>query len=376
VAEELAFLTPLAMHILPNTKPFENWLETVTDRLLTLYPKLEDDHYEDISNDHEEELRGLIVAREALDPSFDYPTEQAPMLPNQFSHNVDHAKNPFLCSPRTHRSWHRTPLPAIALIFEEETMERPIFFTKLQIQNKEISYKWDVEISSDFTEPEYADSARHLTKVLWTLGYKASVSLTAAVCEWIIWRLSNYVDTTKLSQLTQFIEALWVGSIDSAYLKPSEFSSLEFDRSDPVEGPIRTVIWLTYLIKDRYLHKSYYIIGFMRNLILLARYVTPDEKVFDEWFLEKTHLISAKFPCRHNYAGMNQDEINRGFDDSEEETPPREIFFQKFVSLDDYSIKEKLNEFLLSVNYEDNPFLYTADEMVANGFKGESYRVL
>jgi len=96
---ELAYLVAMAMHVLPDTKPFENWLETITDRLLILYPAPIDDPYEDIFNDHEEERRGPIVAREALDPSFDYHPEQAPMLLEQFLRGVDYTKNPFLRSP-------------------------------------------------------------------------------------------------------------------------------------------------------------------------------------------------------------------------------------------------------------------------------------
>ena len=95
----LMYLSSLAMHVLPDTQPFENWLKTVTDRLLTFYLAPEDDPFEDIFNDHEEERRGPLVAREVLDPSFDYHPDQAPMLLDQFLCNVDHAKNPFLHSP-------------------------------------------------------------------------------------------------------------------------------------------------------------------------------------------------------------------------------------------------------------------------------------
>ena len=97
--EGLMFLAPLAMHVLPDTNPFEEWLEYVTDRLLRLYPEPEDNPYEDIFNDHEEERRGPLVAREALDPSFDYHPDQAPELLDNFLRSVDHMANPFLRSP-------------------------------------------------------------------------------------------------------------------------------------------------------------------------------------------------------------------------------------------------------------------------------------
>ena len=96
----LFILAPLAMHVLPDTKPFESWLETVTDRLLLIYPASEDDPYEDMFNEQEEERRGPLVAREALDPSFDYRPEQAPMLLDQFLRGVDYENNPFLRGPK------------------------------------------------------------------------------------------------------------------------------------------------------------------------------------------------------------------------------------------------------------------------------------
>ncbi|MCL1919428.1 MAG: hypothetical protein FWG14_14235 [Peptococcaceae bacterium] len=105
-ADSLGYLVSMAMHILPDPKPFEEWLECVTDRLVLLYPAPEDDPYEDIFNDHEEERRGPLVAREALDPSFDYHPTQAPELLDNFLRNVwpissgrIPTTNPFLRSP-------------------------------------------------------------------------------------------------------------------------------------------------------------------------------------------------------------------------------------------------------------------------------------
>jgi len=97
--EKLAYLVRMAMHVLPNPKPFENWLETITDRLLLLYPAPEDDPFEDLFNDHEEERRGPLVAREAIDPSFDYHPDLAPQLLDKFLRSVDYKNNPFLRSP-------------------------------------------------------------------------------------------------------------------------------------------------------------------------------------------------------------------------------------------------------------------------------------
>ena len=94
------YLVRLAMHVLPEPEIFERWLGAVADRLIDMYPAPEDDPFEDLfGNEHEEERRGPLVAREALDPSFDYSPEQVPALLDRFLRGVDHASNPFLRSP-------------------------------------------------------------------------------------------------------------------------------------------------------------------------------------------------------------------------------------------------------------------------------------
>jgi len=93
------YLVRLAMHVLPRSEVFEQWLNTVVQRLINMHPAPQDDPFEDIFNDHEEERRGPLVAREALDPAFDYHPDQAPKLLDQFLRNVDYKNNPFLRSP-------------------------------------------------------------------------------------------------------------------------------------------------------------------------------------------------------------------------------------------------------------------------------------
>ena len=88
------------MHVLPETELFQQWLNIVVNRLVKFHPAPEDDPFEDLfDNEHEEERRGPLIAREALDPSFDYHPDQASELLDNFLRNVDHTANPFLRSP-------------------------------------------------------------------------------------------------------------------------------------------------------------------------------------------------------------------------------------------------------------------------------------
>jgi hypothetical protein len=95
----IEYLVRLAMHVLPQPEIFEQWLNLVLDRLINMHPAPKDDPYEDIFTDHEEKRRGPLVAREALDPTFDYHPEDAPLLLDQFLRGVDYTNNPFLRSP-------------------------------------------------------------------------------------------------------------------------------------------------------------------------------------------------------------------------------------------------------------------------------------
>lgn len=246
----------------------------------------------------------------------------------------------------------------------------PLFFEENKIFEKEIKYKWNFKIAQNFPEPEFADAEYSLNKAVCGIGYKASIALVSAVSEWILWRLSKHIDTKKTSQL---IEAWYAGSIDFSYMNLDQLF-VENEQEDHFEGPIVVMIIIMDMIKSRYECKSYYIHEYILNIILLARYISPEKKIFDQWLSEKIQLISSKFPCRYNYNELDEDAEDEIYDDSQEETPPRDIFFEKLASLDSFPIKEKLNEFLSSIDYKTNPFLSSPEEMIAKGFKGKPYR--
>jgi hypothetical protein len=96
----LSYLPRLAVHILPKPAVFEKWLEQIMERLASLYPASKEDPFDDLFKEKEEERRGPLVAREALDPGFDYEPEMARKLLADFLRGVDYTKNPYLRSPK------------------------------------------------------------------------------------------------------------------------------------------------------------------------------------------------------------------------------------------------------------------------------------
>lgn len=94
-----SYLPRLAVHVLPKPAVFEQWLDASVARLAVLYPAPEHDPFDDLFGENYEQRRGPLVAREALDPGFDYKPEDAPKLIANFLRTVDYRRNPYLLSP-------------------------------------------------------------------------------------------------------------------------------------------------------------------------------------------------------------------------------------------------------------------------------------
>jgi len=92
----IRYLTSLAMHILPETTAFEDWLRACIGRMTTLFLQPPQDPFEDLFREREEERRGALVSKEVLDPRFDYRPEMAPTLVARYLRSADFQLNPFL----------------------------------------------------------------------------------------------------------------------------------------------------------------------------------------------------------------------------------------------------------------------------------------
>ena len=95
----ISYLYRLTMHILPDQQPFITWLELTLSRLRELFPAPPDAPFEDLFKEREEERRGPLVPREALDPSVPFEPSLSNSLIDQFIRNTDYRTNPFLKDP-------------------------------------------------------------------------------------------------------------------------------------------------------------------------------------------------------------------------------------------------------------------------------------
>jgi hypothetical protein len=95
-ALRVAWLANLALHVLPNRQPFDEWLAFAVGRLRALYTLPAADPFESL---FENDRGGPLVPREALDPSIDFSEEWSVVLADRFLRQVDYTDNYFLQSP-------------------------------------------------------------------------------------------------------------------------------------------------------------------------------------------------------------------------------------------------------------------------------------
>ena len=93
----LRYLPRLAMHVLPDPRPFEEWINFVSNRLLYLYEAKKDDPFDDLFelNDH----GGVVVPKEALDPDFEFSPDRSEKLFQKYLQSTDPEKNPIINGP-------------------------------------------------------------------------------------------------------------------------------------------------------------------------------------------------------------------------------------------------------------------------------------
>jgi len=211
-----------------------------------------------------------------------------------------------------------------------------------------LKYQWD-----DW-EPEKAWEPinEELEEKLGQVSDRANAAFCIACAEWIVERFS-LLDNDPMP--SQFLEASWVAMINFRYRKYYEPSDDEW------QGPVRGVLGVTVEqladVTLRATDGDYPSVN-AASVAGLAEYVlnSPDSfLIWRDWAVER--LINL-YPLIKN--------------DTLGDVVPQEIFDPKF----DFSKEQTeclIQSFLVSLDHTKNPFLRTPEEMIQDGFEGESY---
>jgi len=214
-----------------------------------------------------------------------------------------------------------------------------------------------------------------LFNVLKRIGYKAAIGVAVTLIELIQKRskkLFPFIDVTK--EFDSKIESLWAGAIDPLYLKTWDYGDDYYDENG--DATVYAADWyIMYFLINEYMAGTFCVHRYLVNLSMIARHLTPDKKLFDKWFAEIIRKTSEEFPCTYDYADLNFDDKDAKYDCSVDAPIPREFFFDPEFKYSEETAKSVLNIFLQSLDYNNNPWLCTPEEMLKKGFKGTPYKV-
>ena len=243
----------------------------------------------------------------------------------------------------------------------------------LELDSSQDRFEWGKDTATKFSSTQLTNG--RLLAVLSKVGYKASMGIAVALTELIQLRSKNqypYINITE--EFAPKIEALWAAAIDPLYLR-DPFFDYKYADENGVKATYSSNWYILRYIARRYIAGSYYIHEFLVNIAMLTRHLMPNKGLFDKWFTETMQKTVETFPCLYDYGDLDENDEKAVYDCSADVPVPREFFFNPEFIYSPNAAKSVLNSFLKSLNYRNNLWLCTPEEMLEKGFKGTPYKV-
>ena len=226
-------------------------------------------------------------------------------------------------------------------------LTKPPHILAAKIADKTPSYAWDewrVEEAYQPADPEFmAAMAR--------VSHRANVAFCIASAEWIVWRFEHLFNNPMP---LVYLEAMWTANIHTAYGRYIETD--DDDWRGVVKGPINIalaiVIDLVWGIEDTVPGENASWIANLANLVI------ADASPYERWRKEVLGRLEELSP--------RPVEVEENpFEDDEDPGPwvPREVF-DTTHRFDGSRTREYLTQFLNSVDYNTNEFLYSPSEVL------------
>jgi len=242
------------------------------------------------------------------------------------------------------------------------------------IDNSQREIEWEKDQDKKFSNLMIIND--RLFNVVSKVGYKAAMGVAVTLTELIHLRSKRFYKIFDATQeFTPKIESLWAAIIDPLYLKSFRFDYKYRDENGCSTPYLPNWYVMRYMAGD-YSEGLFKIHTYLKNLSMLMRHLTPNKKLFDKWFAETIRKTAEVFPCPYDYDDLwNRDVRNPSYDCSADAPIPREFFFDPEFQYSEEATKPFLNAFLQSLDYSNNPWLCTPEEMMAKGFKGTPYKI-
>lgn len=241
----------------------------------------------------------------------------------------------------------------------------PKILDNAEFLTEKVTFKWDETRIDYFT---YKVKDNKLVDTLWLLNHKATLGLTAACSEWIFWRLSKI---KNVDAALNAIEPLWLGLIDKQYIKNWKYTGSRGDTT------YFNIIWIIFtchfFIRDNYIKGDHQIQFRVMNIIKLARHVTSDKHMFDNWLNDCINRSIKLFPTLYD-RGRTLGGITIGYDSSTELAIPREFYFEPGFDYETADIDGLLEKYINEVDHSNKVFFWSATELIEQGFQGIPYK--
>jgi hypothetical protein len=234
----------------------------------------------------------------------------------------------------------------------------PPYIAAAGIEDSELRYEWDDTKPKNY----YIYGSDEVLERLKGVTLRAKIAAAIGIYEWIIWRFHSLSDDAIPFQVA---EASWCACIHPSYMR-----YFELDRKKWL-GPVRGPLWCAITILSSMIffcdeeEEPAARVAFLSSL---AIHVLSERQQFENW----RNICVDRFLAL--YAAKREDPFDNLFDPERERGPliSREVLDPNF----DYKpelAKESLARFLRGVDYRQNPFLQSPEEMKNENFKGTPY---
>jgi hypothetical protein len=245
--------------------------------------------------------------------------------------------------------------------------------SKINWKYAPINYEWNNKIASNILYTMEGHS--RLKNTLNKMGYKASIGLAASLLKLVLIRLDGHPELSKelIHDINNRIDSVFSASVNPLYSKILKYGTQsEVPTEGPIHGPCFIILNKIMHLSLEYNLKRYFIHRHLVGSVLLLNHISPNNNEFNEWITKKIQAISNLFPCKYSYAS-NKIGKDDEYDCSNEPSIPQEFFFDEDFQYTPEAAKLKINIFLHSLNYRNNPHLRSPEEMLEAGFKGIPY---
>ncbi len=228
----------------------------------------------------------------------------------------------------------------------------PSYIVESQVVDLPLSYKW----SDRAQRTTWCRDNPVLEKLIGKMAYRAKMSLSVAMAEWVMHRLSKHGDTETLFH---YIEACRVACVDSRYMTDRARGNRLVDLSawrGPVKCPMAISVTLLNKAVKRALKAkpmgSYVV--YQANLV---EHLLPDVKVFREWRNQAIKELIKYSPADKSLPAGS--------------VVPLELLDPRLrVEPGDAALL--IDRYLRQVDHKRNPYLRSPEEVIGAGFDDQT----